>query len=40
MSSFTPAEIAYLKNQRVGRLEKVGADGQPHMLPVAFRYKA
>ena len=38
MSSFTPAEIRYLKNQRLGRLATVGADGQPHVVPVGFRY--
>ena len=39
MSSFTPAETAYLKNQRLGSLETAGADGQPHMVPVALVYK-
>ena len=38
MSSFTPAEIAYLQSQRLGRLATVGADGQPHVVPVSFRY--
>jgi pyridoxamine 5'-phosphate oxidase family protein len=35
---FTPAEIAYLRSQRLGRLATVGADGQPHVVPVGFRY--
>jgi pyridoxamine 5'-phosphate oxidase family protein len=38
MSVFTPAEIAYMKSQRLGRLATVGADGQPHVMPVGFRY--
>jgi pyridoxamine 5'-phosphate oxidase family protein len=38
MSVFTPAEIAYLKSQMLGRLATVGADGQPHVVPVGFRY--
>lgn len=39
-SAFTPAEIAYLSSQRLGRLATVGPDGQPHVVPVAFRYNA
>jgi pyridoxamine 5'-phosphate oxidase family protein len=38
MSAFTNAEINYLKNQRLGRLATVGEDGQPHVVPVGFRY--
>jgi pyridoxamine 5'-phosphate oxidase family protein len=38
MSVFTPAEIAYLQSQRLGRLATVGAHGQPHVVPVSFRY--
>ncbi len=37
-TTFTPAEIAYLKGQRLGRLATVGTDGQPHVVPVGFRY--
>jgi pyridoxamine 5'-phosphate oxidase family protein len=40
MSVFTAAEIAYLQSQRLGRLATVGADGQPHVVPVGFRYNA
>lgn len=40
MSVFTPTEIAYLKGQRLGRLATVGPDGQPHVVPVSFRYNA
>ena len=38
VSSFTPAEITYLQSQRLGRLATVGPDGQPHVVPVGFRY--
>ncbi|MBZ5685872.1 MAG: PPOX class F420-dependent oxidoreductase [Acidobacteriia bacterium] len=38
MSAFTDAEISYLKTQRLGRLATVGSDGQPHVVPVGFRY--
>lgn len=38
MSVFTPAEIAYLETQRLGRLATVGPNGQPHVVPVTFRY--
>jgi pyridoxamine 5'-phosphate oxidase family protein len=37
-SVFTLAEIAYLRSQRLGRLATVGPDGQPHVVPVSFRY--
>jgi pyridoxamine 5'-phosphate oxidase family protein len=37
-SVFTPVEIAYLQSQRLGRLATVGPDGQPHVVPVGFRY--
>lgn len=39
-SVFTPTEIAYLQSQRLGRLATVGPDGQPHVVPVAFRYNS
>jgi pyridoxamine 5'-phosphate oxidase family protein len=38
MSSFTAHEIAYLQSQLLGRLATVGADGDPHVVPVGFRY--
>jgi pyridoxamine 5'-phosphate oxidase family protein len=38
MSAFTPAEIEYLRSQRLGRLATAGPDGQPHVVPVGFRY--
>lgn len=40
VSVFTPAEIAYLRSQRLGRLATVNADGEPHVVPVGFRYNA
>ncbi len=38
MSIFSPSEIQYLQSQRLGRLATVGSNGQPHVVPVAFRY--
>jgi pyridoxamine 5'-phosphate oxidase family protein len=38
MRAFTQAEIAYLNSQMLGRLATVSPDGQPHVVPVAFRY--
>jgi pyridoxamine 5'-phosphate oxidase family protein len=38
MSAFAASEISYLNSQRLGRLATVGADGQPHVVPVGFRY--
>lgn len=38
MSVFTDAEIAYLRSQRLGRIATAGPDGQPHVVPVGFRY--
>lgn len=38
MSSFTPLEIAYLESQLLGRLATVGANGDPHVVPVGYRY--
>ena len=37
-SVFAPAEIEYLKSQRLCRIATVGPDGQPHVVPVSFRY--
>jgi pyridoxamine 5'-phosphate oxidase family protein len=40
-SAFTPAELAYLGGGRqLGRLATVGADGTPHVVPVAWIYNA
>jgi pyridoxamine 5'-phosphate oxidase family protein len=38
MSKFTPEEIAYLQSQRLGRLATVSQNGEPHVVPVSFRY--
>jgi pyridoxamine 5'-phosphate oxidase family protein len=38
MSVFTDAEIEFLNNERLGRLATVGADGMPHVVPVAVFY--
>jgi len=40
MSHFTQAEIEYLKSQRLGRLATVNSKGEPHVVPVSFRYNA
>lgn len=40
MSSFSDSELAYLQSQRLGRLATVGPDGQPHVVPVGFRYNS
>ena len=37
-SAFTDSEIAYLQSQRLARIATVGPKGQPHVVPVAFRY--
>jgi len=37
MSTFTDAELAYLRGQRLlGRIATVGADGTPHIAPVGW----
>lgn len=38
MSAFTEGEIEYLRKQRLGRLATVDASGEPHVVPVGFRY--
>jgi pyridoxamine 5'-phosphate oxidase family protein len=38
MSAFTEKEIQYLREQRLGRLATIDAEGGPHVVPVAFRY--
>src|SRR4051812_9441306 len=41
MSMFTEAELRYLSGGRqLGRLATVGADGTPHVVPVAWLYNA
>ena len=38
MSAFTESEIEFVAAQRLGRLATVGADGTPHVIPVAVFY--
>ena len=38
MSIFTDAEVEYLNGQRLGHIATVGADGMPHVIPVAVFY--
>jgi pyridoxamine 5'-phosphate oxidase family protein len=38
MSVFSPAEVAYMASQRLARIATASPDGQPHVVPVAFRY--
>lgn len=40
MSVFTTNELDYLHKQRLGRLATVDADGNPHVVPVGFRYNS
>ena len=36
MSVFSPAELAYLRSQKLGRLATIGPDGAPQVRPVGF----
>ena len=38
MSAFTNNELGYLNEQHLGRLATVDSDGNPHVVPVGFRY--
>jgi len=40
MSIFTENELDYLRQQRLGRLATVDRDGNPHVVPVGFRYNS
>lgn len=40
MSAFSRAEIEYMAEQRLGRIATVGAGGEPHVVPVTFRYNS
>ncbi len=40
MSHFTDLELAFLQSQRLGRLATVNAAGEPHVVPLTFRYNA
>jgi len=36
MSVFTPEEIDYLQENKLGRLASADAEGQPHVIPVTY----
>lgn len=38
MSLFTDREIGFLQRHRVGRLATAGRSGQPHVVPVLYRF--
>jgi pyridoxamine 5'-phosphate oxidase family protein len=38
MSVFRETEIEYLQTQRIGRLATIGRNGEPHVVPLRFRY--
>jgi pyridoxamine 5'-phosphate oxidase family protein len=38
MTVFTPEEIEYLQENRLGRLGTADAEGQPHMIPVTYLF--
>jgi pyridoxamine 5'-phosphate oxidase family protein len=38
MSVFRDAEIEYLQSQRLGRVATIGRNGEPHVVPLRFRY--
>ena len=35
---FTDAELAYLRERRLGRVATVGENGMPHVTPVGWRF--
>jgi pyridoxamine 5'-phosphate oxidase family protein len=37
MNTFGAAELAYLRERRLGRIATVGPDGTPHVTPVGWR---
>ena len=40
MSNFTQLEIEYMQGQPLGRLATINEAGDPHVVPVGFRYNA
>jgi pyridoxamine 5'-phosphate oxidase family protein len=40
MSAFSPVELAYLADNRLGRLATVDPTGMPHVVPLGWRYNA
>ena len=40
MTVFTPAELAYLRSQKLGRMATIGPHGAPQVRPVGFAVDA
>lgn len=40
MSAFSDAELAYLREGKLGRLATLTAQGYPHLVPLGFSYNA
>ena len=40
MNAFTDKEVAYLGEQRIGRLATVDGKGRPHVVPTGFNLDA
>lgn len=40
MSVFSRSELAYLEEGKLGRLATIDPTGQPHVVPVGWRYNA
>lgn len=40
MSIYTPKELEYLQSHRIGRVATVSASGEPHVVPLRFKYNA
>ncbi len=38
MSVFSPEELEYLTDRRLGRLATIGPDGIPHVVPLGWSY--
>jgi pyridoxamine 5'-phosphate oxidase family protein len=38
VSVFTPDEIEYLESRTLGRLATVGTNGQPHVIPLTYKF--
>ncbi|MEO5952180.1 MAG: pyridoxamine 5'-phosphate oxidase family protein, partial [Chloroflexia bacterium] len=40
MSIYTPKELEYLQSHRIGRVATVNLSGEPHVVPLRFKYNA
>jgi len=38
VNAFSPPELAYLSERRLGRLATISADGVPHVVPLGWSY--